>query len=112
MNRLNLRKIGPINKASISFGDLTVLVGPQASGKSIALQWLKLVNDIGLIQEEFQTYGIDYDRKLLKFLEVYFGEGMSSIWSSGSRVSIDGSLVDLDLLVARKQRNKTNSVFL
>ena len=44
MNRLTLNNIGQIKHADLRFGDLTVLVGPQASGKSITLQWLKLHN--------------------------------------------------------------------
>lgn len=42
---LNLRNLGPIREADLTFGDLTVLTGPQASGKSIALQVLKLAID-------------------------------------------------------------------
>jgi hypothetical protein len=52
MKRLTLRNIGPIKEADLRFGDLTVLVGPQATGKSISLQWLKLLNDTGLIQHQ------------------------------------------------------------
>ena len=47
MRQLKLQKIGPIKDADLEFGDLTVFVGPQASGKSIALQWLKLLEDVG-----------------------------------------------------------------
>jgi predicted ATPase len=49
---LKLFNIGQINEADLRFGDLTVFVGPQASGKSIALQFLKLVVDMGYVQEE------------------------------------------------------------
>jgi len=38
MKRLRLRNIGQITDANLQFGDLTVLVGPQASGKTITLQ--------------------------------------------------------------------------
>lgn len=43
MKKLHLHNIGQIASAELTFGDLTVLVGPQASGKSITLQWLKLL---------------------------------------------------------------------
>ena len=36
MKRLTLRNIGQIKEAELNFGELTVLVGPQASGKSIS----------------------------------------------------------------------------
>ena len=37
---LQLNEIGQIARADIRFGDLTVFVGPQATGKSIAIQFL------------------------------------------------------------------------
>ena len=36
MKRFTISSFGPIDKVDLEFGDLTVLVGPQASGKSIA----------------------------------------------------------------------------
>lgn len=49
--RLEVRNLGPIPEARLEFGDLTVFTGPQASGKSVALQLLKLVLDEGIIRE-------------------------------------------------------------
>jgi len=45
IRRIALRNIGPIRTADVRFGDLTVLVGPQATAKSIFLQLLKLAVD-------------------------------------------------------------------
>ena len=45
MNNFHIEQFGPIGDVSINFGDLTILVGPQASGKSITLETLKLVVD-------------------------------------------------------------------
>lgn len=44
---LKLERIGQIQTADVAFSDLTVLVGPQATGKSIFLQFLKLLADTG-----------------------------------------------------------------
>ena len=74
--RLQLKNIGPITSADIRFGDLTVFVGPQASGKSIALQLLKLLLDRGHIQDEMSRYGVHWSGELPKFFDAYFGEGM------------------------------------
>ena len=112
MNRLTLHNIGQIQHADLRFGDLTVLVGPQASGKSIALQWLKLLQDIGLIQQQLDTYGLDYAGQLPALLDAYFGEGMHSIWREGSEVQVDGRPIDMAKRVARRQPDKTESVFL
>lgn len=110
---LGLRNIGQIREADLSFGDLTVLVGPQAGGKSIALQWLKLVLDTGLVQDQLSAYGLDWSRQIPKFLDLYFGEGMQSLWKEGvSQVQWNGEIWNAEKKIARMSRNKTESVFL
>src|SRR5271156_2077278 len=112
MTTLNIRNLGQIKEASLSFGDLTVLVGPQATGKSIALQLLKLMVDAGQVQEEMGRYGLDWGHKLPEFLDVYFGEGMRSIWRDGSSsVEWEGKAVDLPQIAKRKRPNKEETLF-
>jgi hypothetical protein len=112
MTTLNIRNLGQIKEASLSFGDLTVLVGPQATGKSIALQLLKLMVDAGQVQEEMGRHGLDWGHKLPEFLDVYFGEGMRSIWRDGSSsVEWEGKAVDLPQIAKRKRPNKEESLF-
>src|SRR6266853_1508950 len=103
MTTLKIRNLGQIRKANLSFGDLTVLVGPQASGKSIALQLLKLMVDAGQVQEEMGKYGLDWEQKLPEFLDVYFGEGMRSIWQERS-TSIEWNGTSVDLLQIAKRK--------
>ena len=91
--KLILQHVGPIAEADIAFGDLTVLVGPQATGKSIALQILKLMVDAGRVQDEMVRHGLDWSRKLPDFLDAYLGEGMRGIWSTAkSEVGWRGQL--------------------
>jgi AAA domain, putative AbiEii toxin, Type IV TA system len=112
MHTLTIRNLGQITEASLTFGDLTVLVGPQATGKSIALQLLKLMVDAGQVQEEMGRYGLDWERRLPDFLEVYFGEGMRSIWHDGSTsVDWDGHAEDLHKVARRRRPNKEESLF-
>jgi len=109
---LQLKNIGQITDADIRFGDLTVFVGPQATGKSIAFQFLKLLLDLGHIQEEMIKYGVDWSGELPKFFDVYFGEGMHGLWRGGeSDVSWAGRPVNLPGLIGRMRRNKTESSF-
>jgi predicted ATPase len=54
--RLNVGNFGPIKSADVEFGDLTVLVGPQATGKSIFLQLLKLLVDAGVRVDSWQPH--------------------------------------------------------
>jgi hypothetical protein len=110
--RLQLKNIGQITDADIRFGDLTVLVGPQATGKSIALQFLKLVLDLGHVQEEMTRYGLDWSGELPRFFDAYFGEGMSGLWRQGeSKVSWAGRTIDLPRLIGRIRKNKVVSAF-
>lgn len=109
---LTLTNIGQIQEARLTFGDLTVLVGPQATGKSIALQFLQLVLDLGQVQKEMGRYGIDWDNQLPTFLDAYLGDGMCSVWSPGaSRVTWEGREQNLETLVARRRKNKDESLF-
>lgn len=109
---LNIQNLGQIKDASLSFGDLTVFVGPQATGKSIALQLLKLMVDAGQVQEEMGRYGIDWSGKLPDFFDAYFGEGMRSIWQQGeSSVKWSGKLVDLEGMAKRRRKPKNENLF-
>jgi hypothetical protein len=112
MKTLRLRNVGQIADANLAFGDLTVLIGPQASGKSITLQWLKLLLDTGLIQQQLHTYGLDYNGELPALLDVYFGEGMKAMWRADSEVQVDGKSIDVAKRMARQQRDRRESVFL
>lgn len=112
MTTLNIRNLGQIKEASLSFGDLTVLVGPQATGKSIALQLLKLMLDAGQVQKEMGRYGLDWEHRLPEFLDVYFGEGMRSIWKEGSTsIEWEGRAVDLPQMARRSRPNKEETLF-
>ena len=66
MNRLRASNIGPITEADVRFGDLTVLVGPQATGKSIFLQLLKLLVDRPAIHRTMKTFGISEGVDIIK----------------------------------------------
>jgi predicted ATP-dependent endonuclease of OLD family len=81
---LKLKHIGPIQEVDIQFGDLTVLVGPQATGKSIFLQFLRLLLDTGPIFRTLRKHGLDWDGRVGRFLELYLGEGTKEIWQSQS----------------------------
>jgi hypothetical protein len=112
MATLKIQNLGQIKEANLTFGDLTVLVGPQATGKSIALQMLKLMVDAGQVQEEMGKYGLDWEHKLPDFLDVYFGEGMRSIWQEGSTsIEWEGNPVDLPQIAKRKRPTKEETLF-
>ena len=43
--KLTIRNFAHLEQVDLTLGDLTVLVGPQGAGKSLALQWLKVAMD-------------------------------------------------------------------
>jgi hypothetical protein len=104
-NRLELENVGQIKHSDIAFGDLTVLVGPQATGKSIFLQLLKLVIDRSAIQKELERFSIDWGGDSARFFDLYFGEGMSGLWGTQSALRVDGVSTDLPMLT-RKPRGR------
>ncbi|MFA7331979.1 MAG: AAA family ATPase [Candidatus Delongbacteria bacterium] len=104
MDVLELQHIGQIQKARIEFGDLTVLVGPQATGKSITLQLLKLLVDMRHVQEDLRRHGLDWGGKLPEFLDLMLGEGMHSIWSEKSTIRWQNR--DVDMVARAKRRIK------
>lgn len=111
LDTLAVENIGQIKKAEITFGDLTVLVGPQATGKSILLQLLKLLVDPGHVKTELKRYGLDWENDSKKFLDIYFGEGMNGIWKNNSTVEFRGKKITIDDLL-RSWRQEDESLFL
>ncbi|MCY4213336.1 MAG: AAA family ATPase [Gammaproteobacteria bacterium] len=98
INRIRASQVGPIEKADIKFGDLTVFVGPQASGKSIFLQLLKLLVDRPAIHETMSRFGLGKKASLNSFLNLYLGEGMASVWAQAeSRLFIGRSRKSVNL---------------
>lgn len=89
MEKFIIENFGLIKNVSISFGDLTLLVGPQASGKSIALETLKLAIDRDHIINTLDRYNYIIGHNTDKILNVYFGEGMSGIWKDNTHIEYD-----------------------
>ena len=86
---LEVKNFAQIKKARIEFGDFTVLVGPQASGKSLLLQWLKFAIDGGEVFHSLKEAGQDV-RTDAALIDGVFGEGMSGAWHSATKVLFDG----------------------
>lgn len=85
-NRLKVTNLGPIQSAEVEFGDLTVLVGPQGTGKSIFLQTLKLLIDREQIHDTFKSHNVGFGEDSRAFFNGYYGRGMSGIWGKDSKI--------------------------
>jgi hypothetical protein len=78
-DRLEIRQFAQIAEADLTFGDLTVIVGAQATGKSLALQWLKVAMDGRQIVNALREAGHAVN-KVEVLVDLIFGAGMGAAW--------------------------------
>lgn len=113
--KFNIHNFGPIKDASIDFGDLTFLIGPQGSGKSLSLELLKLIIDKQHIISTFRNYNYILNKKDAKnILDGYFGEGLSELFKENTKISLeDNSFSTQDLLktIANQKASETQTEF-
>lgn len=100
--KLQIENFGPIKMADVTLGDLNISVGPQASGKSLFWQLLKLLLDAQTVRDEFRRFNIDWGRDVKGFLSLYFGEGMDHLADARTVIELDGQARPLDKLFERK----------
>lgn len=87
---LQIKNFAHLANVNLSFGDLTVIVGPQGAGKSLALQWLKIALDGRQVVDALREAGHPVDRPDA-LIDLIFGTGMSSAWHADSTVVQLGS---------------------
>ena len=88
---LEIHDFAQIRDATIELGDLTVLVGPQATGKSLALQLLKLCVDGQRITRALADNGLP--AFALDTVRAWIGDGPDALIARA-----------LDALVSRTRR--------
>ncbi|MBI5500474.1 MAG: ATP-binding protein [Deltaproteobacteria bacterium] len=97
---LSIRNFGQLREVDLKLADLTVLVGAQGTGKSLALQWLKAALDgrhlINLLRQAGQHATGANDR-----VELIFGVGMGAAWTRESEVRLDGKKINPENLGMR-----------
>ena len=80
---LTIQNFAHLSDVRLSFGDLTVLVGPQGAGKSLALQWLKIGLDGREVVDALRAAGHPVDRSDA-IIDLIFGTGMGAAWHPGA----------------------------
>jgi hypothetical protein len=108
MNHLRVQSFGPIQNVDVDFGDLTILIGQQASGKSIFLQLLKLLIDKDNIRKVFEQYSFGWGKDANNILDLYFGEGMSPIWTDKTKIQFDENQYSKSFLLPKQGRKTGN----
>lgn len=79
---LSIRNFAHLEDVNLTLGDLTVLVGPQAAGKSLALQWLKVAMDGRQLVDALRAAGHLNGRSDV-LMDLIFGTGMGTAWRDG-----------------------------
>jgi AAA domain, putative AbiEii toxin, Type IV TA system len=79
---LRIRNFAHLKQVDLTLGDLTVLVGPQGAGKSLALQWLKVTMDGRQLVDALRDAGHPVDRSDV-LVDLIFGSGMAPAWREG-----------------------------
>jgi energy-coupling factor transporter ATP-binding protein EcfA2 len=85
---LRIQNFAHLRDVQIELGDLTVLVGPQGVGKSLALQWLKVAMDGKQIVQALDESG-DSTRPD-RLIDLIFGEGMAPSWKKNTAITFGG----------------------
>ncbi len=99
--KLTIHEFAQIADADLRLGDLTVLVGAQGTGKSLALQWLKLALDGHHVVRALREAGHDVSQAIT-LIDLTFGVGMGAAWRNDSAVTFDGHKVDPKNLSKRR----------
>lgn len=110
MQNFKIHNLGPIANVDITFGDLTFFVGPQATGKSITLEALKLIEDRDSIIETLDRYNYIIGHNARRILNMYFGEGMEKIWGKDTKITLDNKSLTISML-PKASSGKESSVF-
>lgn len=113
MNNLSINNLGPIGHVSVDFGDLTLLVGPQASGKSLFLELLKYIVDKEFILANLRKYNFIIDKKNpQKVLDVVFGDGLNKMFKPETEIQLDNKAISIDSLTKRTVPQKESMFYI
>lgn len=100
MKSLKIKNFGPIGSVDVAFGDLTFLVGPQASGKSLFLELLKYIVDKDYILSNLLKYNYIIDNNNpQKIIDTFFGDGMGKILRTDTNVAYNGKPISIDSII-------------
>jgi len=108
LSTLEIHKFAQVTDANIKFGDLTVFVGPQATGKSLILQLLKFAIDRSVIARHLRENGVEWDpTKKFGLLSAFLGEGYDETFSKDTKILWDGKslLSDKAQRTAKREPN-------
>lgn len=109
-SRLKISQFAHIENVDLELGDLTVLVGPQGSGKSLALQLFKLAHDKYEIVSALRDAAEVFDDPS-RFLDLYLGRGMSNGLRADTTIAVNGKTVNINRIARSRKSAGAGRVF-
>ncbi|MBI5537291.1 MAG: hypothetical protein HY898_31505 [Deltaproteobacteria bacterium] len=91
---LSVAHFAQLDRVVVPLRDLVVLVGPQATGKSLVLEMLKLAVDRNRIVRTLKQHGINWTTNE-EFAALYFGAGLEKAWNDETAVVYDSTPIGL-----------------
>jgi hypothetical protein len=82
---LTVRNFAQLEEVILPLTDLVVMVGPQATGKSLVLELLKLAIDRNRIVRVLKQHGFKWEQPE-EFAALYFGGGFEKSWTAETHV--------------------------
>lgn len=110
-DNIKIKNFGPIAHLDIDLGDLTILIGPQASGKTLFLQMLKLALDHEHIVSTLAKYNYVTENNVNNILNCYMGEGLSALWQDTTKVLFDKKELHKDMLATTTDETPQEKLF-
>ena len=109
MDNFVVENLGPIAKADVTFGDLTILTGPQASGKTLFLETFKLVKDFADVITNYIEQNSDV--KFEDLLNYFYGDGMNKIISQQTEIIYNNEHTDIKSIINKSLSFKLHKDF-
>lgn len=108
MKNLTIKNFAQIlEKAEIQLENLTIFIGPQASGKTMVLELIKLIEDKGEIIATLRRYGFEISKgERANFLSLYFGEGLKTIIRENTEILTDNKPFRIEPLKGTKNKER------
>lgn len=111
MRKLEVKNFGPIKNANVTFGDMTILIGAQASGKSLFLQLIKLLMDRQFVVSTMNKYNYVIAKNPENILNFYFGDGLSKVWREDTIIKDENKEYCRDFLIGKVPKITKESLF-
>lgn len=84
IDRFKVTNLGPIAEADVEFGDLTILTGPQATGKTLFLETFNLLSSD--TQPSIEANNLKTNEEILDY---FYGENMHKVISDKTKITIN-----------------------